>query len=209
MITVQLDPRRFNRWLNAQAQKQVPFAAAKALTNLAKDAQSVIRSDIQRTMTIRRPWALKGIQVKAAQKRDGLGRMQAEVGSKDWFMADQLDDTSSVRKTSKKQFLPYAARRGGKSASIPKGLRPAAVTSSAMASTGGQDGRYFFKKGRGGRSMLYQNLRGKKLRLMYTVGPEQTIRPKMRLSESVRVAVSGKVEREFVKQMQAAIRSAR
>lgn len=211
MIQVQFDPRRFNRWLNTQAQKQVPFATAKSLTNLAKIAQTSLRGDIQRGMTLRRPWTLKGIQVKAAQKRDGLNGMYAEVGSKDWYMADQLDDKSSTRKapSGKKQFLPYAARRGGKAAQIPKGLRPAAITQSAKSGSGGQDGKYFFKKGRGGRSMVYQNLKGGKLRLLYTVGDVQNIKPKIQLSDSVRNAISSKVEREFIRQMQAAIRSAK
>lgn len=211
MISVQVDPRRFNRWLTAQAQKQVPFATAKALTNLAKGAQESLRSDIQRNMTIRRPWALKGIQVKAAQKRDGLNGMYAEVGSKDWYMADQLDDKSSDRKapSGRKQFLPYAARKGGKASMIPKGLRPAAVTQRAKSEGGSEDGKYFFKRGRGGRSMVYQNLKGKKLKLLYTVGDVQTIKPKLSLSESVRRAVAGKAEREFIRQMQAAIRSAK
>lgn len=210
MISVELDPRRFNRWLTAQAQKQVPYAAARALTQLAKDSQSDVRDGMQRSLTIRRPWALKGIHVSAAQKRDGLNGMKAEVGSRDWFMKDQLADGSSVRKApgGKKQFLPKGARRGGKSAMVPKGLRPAAVTKLAKASNGG-DGKYFFKQGTGGRSMVFQNLRGNRLKLIYTVGDKQTVKPKLHLNSVVRATVMRNGPREFVRQMQAAIRSAR
>ena len=209
MIKVSLDPRKFNRWLNNAAQKQVPFATARALTNLAKVGQVALRADINRSMTIRNNWTAKGIQVKAAQKRDGLNNMQAEVGSKDWYMADQLADETSTRQgnSGRKQFLPYAARGKGKGNLIPKRLRPAPVTQSAKAGNGG-DGKFFFRKGRGGRSMVFQNLRGNKLRLMYTVGKSQTVKPKMHLTESVRKSVMPKAEREFIRQMQAAIRSA-
>lgn len=209
LLQVEIDPRRFNRWLNAQAQKQVPFAAARALTITAQRVQSDLREGIQRDMTVRRPWVLKGVQVKAAQKRDGLARMQAEVGSKDWFMADQLADAASGRKAKSggKQFLPKAARRS-KSALISAGLRPGRVTAAAKASDGG-DGKFFFRQGRGGRSLVYQNLRGNRLKLLYTVGPVQTIRPKIQLSGVARMVAARYGEREFIRQMQAAIRSAR
>ena len=206
MISVQLDTREFTRWLSVQMQRQVPYATARALTALAKYAQEDVRAGIRESMTIRRPWVLKGIAVQAAQKRDGLAGMKAEVGSRDWYMSDQLADRPSVResKSGGKQFLPKAARRS-KPANISKAMRPATVTQRALSG----EGKLFFKRGRGGRGILFQKLRGDRLRILYTLGDQQTIRPQLSLRQVVTRTVMQRGEQEFIRQLQAAIKSKR
>lgn len=203
MIQVQINPQRFTRWLTNVAHQQVPFAAARSLTELAKYGQVGLRQRIQEEMHVRRPWVLKGIAVTPAQKRDGLAGMKAEVGSRDWFMSDQLGNKSAVREGKGKQFLPKAARKSP-AANIPARLRPAPVTAEAKSG-----GRFFFKQGRGGRSVLFQKMRGDRLRMIYTVGKQQTVAPKFSLEEEVARMVLRRGEREFIRQMQAAIKSAK
>lgn len=206
MIDVSLDIKPFTRWLNDAAAKHVPFATARTLTELAKAGQRVVRGEIDRQMTVRRPWVKQGIAVRAAQRKDGLDGMSAEVGSRDWYMADQLADASSDRKAKKggKQFLPKGARKS-KASLVPKGLRPAPVTAASKAAKP----KIFFKRGRGGRSMVFQKMRGDKLRLLYTVGDVQTIKPKISLRETVGGIVMRDGEREFIKQLTTALKGKR
>jgi hypothetical protein len=171
---------------------------------IAKDAQAEVRGEIERNMIVRRPWVQRGIQVSAARKGDGLQSMQAEVGSRDWFMADQLGEYAVRRGGNKRQFLPYGVRRSIFQV-IPARFRPGRLTGAAKSN----DGQFFFKRGRGGRSVLYQKMRGDRLRLMYTVGKQQTIKPKASLRDIAEGVARRNGPREFIRQMQAAIKTAR
>jgi hypothetical protein len=57
------------RQLSAVQQRQVPFAAAQALTFTALDVQAQVRRDMRQDFTIRRDWVISGIRVTPATKR--------------------------------------------------------------------------------------------------------------------------------------------
>jgi hypothetical protein len=206
MIRVEIDPRQFTQWLTKQAQQQVPFAAARALTNLAKAGQNDLRQGIQRNMTVRRPRVLQGIQVRAAQKKDGLTNMQAEVGSRDWYMADQLADQASDRKSAgRKQYIPMNGVRPSRSQNVPARLRPKPVYLASQK----PKSPIFFRRSDRNVGLVLQQTRQGGLRLLYVTLNQQRVNPKLRLSETVGASVQRNFDREFIKQMGAAIKSAR
>ncbi|MDO8421117.1 MAG: hypothetical protein Q7S99_03045 [Parvibaculum sp.] len=189
------DLKTFIRGIERTTRDQLPFVMAKTLTDTAKDAQTTLRSDMAGKMTLRSTWAAKGIRITPARKSDGFSHMRAEVGSKDWFMADQLDDASSIRapKTSKYRYIPKAARPN-KASKIPKRLSPGAVL----------NGKYAFvtKSKNGGISVFKRGING--LTLMYQGIKRQKITPKVSLHRSVQQSTRAKVEINFARNWKAA-----
>ena len=72
----------FNRALENHL-KQVRFAAAKALTETAKEIQAEVKAEMQRKFDRPTPFALNSVYVKPATKQD----LRAEVGIKDQLAA--------------------------------------------------------------------------------------------------------------------------
>lgn len=189
------DLKAFARDIERTTRSQLPFVMAKTLTDTAKDGQTGLRDDMAGKMTLRSSWASKGIRIAPARKSDGLKRMQAEVGSKDWFMADQLGEANTIRqpKTSKYRYIPKAARPT-KASKIPKRLRPGAVLS----------GKYAFvtRSKNGGISVFKRTIKG--LTLMYQGIKAQTIKPKVSLRLSVQQSTRAKLVSNFERNWKAA-----
>lgn len=76
------------RFLDDAQRRQLPFATAVALTNLAKDARALVAGGLRDRFTIRSSWVERGIRYKPAEKRD-WPHTSALVYSKDAFMQAQ------------------------------------------------------------------------------------------------------------------------
>lgn len=140
-FAVDLDFLPFRKALMGAAKNQFPFAISKALNATAKGAQGVIQRELPHIFTLRRNWVVKGIQIRAATKRD----LTARVGSVDAFMA----------------IHATGGTKHGKSASVPgPGVRPTFPTlvrrskfPSRLAAKGGRR-RPFFTTLKSGRKVL-------------------------------------------------------
>lgn len=106
MIRVDFNASAAVRVLDNLAQKQAPFAMAKALTMTARDVQTDLRADLGQSFTVRSGWLSKGIVFKGARKSD----LQAEVGSRDGFMALQAHGGDKRARPGKLQGVPIEAR---------------------------------------------------------------------------------------------------
>ncbi|WAP69052.1 hypothetical protein [Jiella pelagia] len=107
-IVLRSNASKVTAGLDKAARKQIPFASALALTMVAKDAQQKVRQSLPSTFTIRNGWVAKGIQVKAANKRQFP--MQAEVGTKDDFMARQSEGGDKTGRNGGSVAVPVGAR---------------------------------------------------------------------------------------------------
>lgn len=201
VITMKINTVEFNRWLNGVARQQIPFATAQALTMTAKDAQRDLKAEAGRTMTLRNAHTARGIRIKRAEKRDGFGAMNAQVGSIDWYVAGQADDASSVRtpQTSRYRYIPVKARPN-QGRRIPKRFTPAALA---------QIGTAFWKHQANGTALVYQRTGKHGLRLMYVAVPRQTIKPKLSLIHVVTMTANRTLRKNFIRSMQKAIKAAR
>jgi hypothetical protein len=108
-VRVISDVERITRALDDAAQKQVPFALARALTWTAKDAQSDVRGELPRRFTLRNNWVSSGIRITPAKK----GAPEALVGSLEPFMARQ--ETGGVKKARDHSRSPCRSRSGATS----------------------------------------------------------------------------------------------
>ncbi|MBQ8465729.1 MAG: hypothetical protein IJ545_06960 [Alphaproteobacteria bacterium] len=106
-------------YMDSVAKEQLPFAASKALTNtsskigedLAKQAAHQFRTLTPFSRTHRtarlggQPSPGSSFATIPAAKSDGLDRMQAILGNQHWGIAQQIDDTSTVRRPNKSKYL--------------------------------------------------------------------------------------------------------
>jgi hypothetical protein len=83
-LSIAVDTREIDRGLR-ELKRQIPYATARALTMLAKDAQAEIRERLGEDFTIRATRVSKGIVAQGATKR----HLVSMVGSVDKYMAQQ------------------------------------------------------------------------------------------------------------------------
>ena len=97
--------------------RNMKFAVAKTLTNLAQEAQAKVRADMPSKFTIRRPWVVNGIRIKTAAR----DRLEAAVYS--------LDSGGRRGFMTRQEFGGIKTPEGGKHIAIPlKAVKPNAKT---------------------------------------------------------------------------------
>lgn len=113
-ISIKLNDSEVKKKLTEIEQKQLPYATARALTKTAQVIGQKLVADVNSNMLIRGKgrWAGKLANAKkdgslspsaafnavAAQKKDGMNRMAAKVGTIGWQMAEQVGERNTLRK---------------------------------------------------------------------------------------------------------------
>lgn len=118
MIEIKTDVVRIVAELDQMAQSQIPFAAAKALTDLASEIQREAREDLAHKFTIRRQWVSGGIKVEKAKKTD-FPNLEAQVGSIDPFMLLQEEGGEKLP-LKNSVAVPIAARKEKSQVTSPR-----------------------------------------------------------------------------------------
>ena len=113
---------RFTRDMDDAARRHVPFAAARALTRTAQDAQGEVKAGLGQRFTLRNNWVVGGIRIKAATKAN----LEATVGSLEPFMERQETGGTRSARDHSRIAVPVKAKRNKRDL-IPKGQRPAAL----------------------------------------------------------------------------------
>lgn len=199
-IDIKLNTREFTRHLTHAARRQVPYATAMALTQTAKDAQDETKRKMTGTMRLKSNWAKSGLRITPARKNDGMWRMFAAVGHRDWYMAQQLGRMTVVRKSKEAeyQYIPRGVKRS-KTGRITKAMTPARLLKKRnvfMVKTGSE------------RAAIYQK-KGQKLILMYSAVKHQTVSPAMSLQDTVAKTAQKTFPRNWVRSMSKAMRTSR
>ncbi|MEO5330368.1 MAG: hypothetical protein H7829_19250 [Magnetococcus sp. THC-1_WYH] len=184
----------------ANAERQILFASALALTNTAKDGRDEARRELPQRFTIRTGWVAKGIQVRAANKAN----LKATVMVLDQFMA--------LQETGGSKTSPF-----GDSLGIPIGAHP---TPTSVTRPGNFPGAMLKRKGyfiapvrKGSSTKGVWRRTGKdrraRMKLMYAFSRQVRIKPRFGFNETVRKVASEQFPKRFAEALEKALATAR
>jgi hypothetical protein len=190
-INVKHDVERIVVGLDDLAQRQIPFATARALTMTARDAQSDLRAEMPKRFTLRTSRVNKGIRITPATK----GNLAAVVGSIDWFMRDQ--ETGGTRKASGHRIAVPKGVRRTKRDLISKALRPTPVRDKP---------RVFLVKAASGAGIMQRQGQGRcPITALYWLKKSVSIKPRFGFKAQVEATVRDRFESNFMISLSQAI----
>lgn len=218
MFEIKLDNKAIHNWLDDIAKRQIPFATAKALTDTAKHVGEDIANKTKETMNAKK-WASSvrtssiggGIKkgsayfVIPANKKDGLGKMKATVGTTGWQLAQQEAGIVSIRKPLKRKYIyipikPFTKLNLAKSSST----KPKKLLKNKMY------GSFFLTSSKGNKFIYERVGKGKwNIKARYKVQEQQPINPKFSFNDEATNIIKSKFSYYFNCAMKNAIKTAK
>lgn len=197
MIDLQINRAAASEWLLRVGRRQVPFAAAKALTKTAQQAQMKVREGLPQRFTIRNSFVEKGIRIKPARKRN----LEAVVYSKDDFMA--LHETGGVKRPRGQHLaLPTDNVKRNQRGIVTRANRPKRQLNKPNVFKGTISGVEGVWKRPGRRS------KGS-LKLLFAFEPSARIQPRFDFKDTVKVVAQSEITQNFARAFDNALRTAR
>lgn len=131
-VSITTNARLLAAVLGDVAGEQIPFASARALTDVAFGTQRQEKSELARAMTLRNRFSQGGVQVNPAEKGD-WPHIYAEVGidERRSYLIDHITGGKRQGGTHGRAILEQEELRS-KSGKVPAGKRPAALIAKAM-----------------------------------------------------------------------------
>jgi hypothetical protein len=175
--------------------KQIIFAAAQSLTEVAKESQTAVIADIQQTFTTRGNWYLPsnkyGIRVKAAKKND----LTAEVKTAaDWLV---LHERGGVKTPQGRNLaVPTENVRRTARQIITRGQRPKNLKRSFVIQTASGP-------------VLFQRRGKRKIVALYDLEPKVKIKKESTVIEPTKLTVQRSFDRIFEKNLARAVQTAK
>lgn len=195
-IKLRIDDRELRALEAGLKRGDARFAMAKTLTQTAKFAEGVVRSDLPDSFTIRTGWAAKGVRIEPATK----ARLQSAVGSKDAFMEAQVEGGTKTEKR-RMMAIPEEAREP-KSAVTPRSKWPGALKKKKA---------YFINTTKKGSNLaLYRRETKDRYPItpIYYFAKSVKIRPRWALREQVAMAARAKFPELLRKNLETEVRRA-
>lgn len=218
MIQIDIDTKQIERIVGAVNSRQLPFAAALALTQTAKDAQASVRASMPAKFTLRRQWIVNGIRIKPANKTT----LEAWVYSKDAFMARQEKGGIKTGKAGGGDFTSSSVAEANKGVRArPAGGRVAIPTDNVLRNKSDiirkSDlpaglGKKAFVMGRGATQVLARRFsKGKRagLQILYVLKASTHIKPRLGLEDITTKVVERRFAMHFNSAFEQAIRTAK
>lgn len=174
------------KYLDRAARKQVPFAAALALTRLAQVGQARTRSTLSSKFKLRSGWVSGGIRVVPAKKSDWPHPFSA-VGSRDQFMV--LQETGGTKRPYRapRVAIPGINQPRGPGGRTPRGQRPRALL---------RKKRYFMQRlvsgAHAGQLALLHRVTGERypVHVVYLFEPKVEIKARFHFRETIEQSAS-------------------
>lgn len=197
-LKVETNAGRVAKQFGSLADKQIPFATARALTWTAQDGQREVRRELPHHFVLRNRFLEQSVGITAATKlkwTSVVGFRTSSNRSTD-FMNLQQD---GGLKTPKRRVIavPVNARRNKKQL-IPKGQKPKAVLKKKNTFIGEPNGRMLG---------IYQRQGHHKLTMLYRLIPAADIKQRLGMDKTVDRVVKQRFERLFNLSLDMALRS--
>lgn len=224
-LDIRTNARSLAHALGDIAGEQIPYATAKALTDVAFMAQRQEKTEMARSMNLRNRFSQSGIQVNPAEKSD-WPVTYAEVGieAKRSYLVDHVTGGKRQGGQHGRAILEQDGMRS-KGGRVPAGKRPAALIAKArrakqqadLARTfGGRKGRdkhlpFLFYSAKWGNEVLAQRTGDDRypLRIIYAFRKGVTIKREFDMPRVAAKAVDAHYYQAFDKQLRKAIASAK
>lgn len=168
-----------SRAVLAFSSKQVPFAAAAALTELAREARDVQKAAMRDRFEVRSKRFLQTVRSVPAEKRD-WPNTHSIVGVLDEWAARHEPGGTFKPKKSRRWAIPGAGVKRTKSGKIRKKKRPRALIEAGKAFE--RDDVILLRVGRG----------RKRLRLAYTLDTKIKLDPALKMRETVEAVAAAR-----------------
>jgi hypothetical protein len=106
-VSVQVNLDDFSKGMSG-FEKDIPYAISRALNFMAKqDAVPDLKGSLNQTFTIRNAWTAKGIRFTPSNKQ----RLEVHVGSRDEYMARQVEGGTKTPHSGTHVAIPLVGRR--------------------------------------------------------------------------------------------------
>lgn len=197
-VYVKADLRGFKREVDAVVRKQIPFAAAVALTRSARDGVEAVRVSLPRQFEIRNKGLLKRWLSTRADKKD-WPRLRAQIGSKDEWWRLQEEGGAKKPTRGKTVVIPTRLVRTSPGARIRKSQYPSQLFAQGKARATPDTFR-----------AVRQRRRRKDPReILYLRRPRVRIRPALEGQKTIGVALRKVYGEHFRRELEQALRSRR
>ncbi len=189
--------------LDALHHRQIPFAAALALTRTAQDSQAEVRKQLPSRFSGSKSglrWIAQGIRVERATKHN----LEATVYSRDWFMFFQEEGGTKRPLTALQMAIPHGPIKSLKGAFRPK---PTEVLSQPRTfvnrawNWGGSTTTEFIGQRIGNERYPFA--------ILYILKPQVDVKPAWGMEDTVRDVVAQKFSGEFQQALGEAVQTAR
>lgn len=174
MFKISLDFDKFRSILTDVADRQVPYAASRALNDVALSIQESERETVKSNFILRRPeWILQGVKIpKFSNKNDNPMSVSVIIdegaGRGDIMSKFEAGGTKTPRGSN--LAIPIMARQSRQQI-IPKDLRPRALNLHPVGRSTRGDKRTFMLPVKGGRFGIFQRTGPGQIRLLYLLKP--------------------------------------
>lgn len=205
MVDISVNTDDVSKWLLFLGRDQIPFAAARALTWTAQDAQKQVQRELPQRFTIRNTFVKRGIRVKPAKKT----KLQSSVFTRsdgkfsiDFMFQQETGGTKRGRSGDIAVPTDIARRKSGKRGIITKRMRQKALN---------RNSNEFFKATMpDGTKGIFKRRSGKRLPLdMYFVLiPSAPVDARFEFESTVKHIGSTRMERNFALSLTDALQSA-
>lgn len=197
--TVRIDTRDFVRQMRGFTQ-QIPFAVSVALNATAKEAVGFVRSNLTGTFVIRSKWVASGVTFNPSSKRN----LSVEIGSRQPYMEAQAVGGKKTPTKGKTVGIPQVGP-GRVRRTIKTPTRPGKFPGALAKKPGIFIASVRFPESPG----VWQRLRSGRLRLLYSLQPSVTVKPRWDLAGQVGQVVRDRFPDNAVRAMERALQTAR
>ncbi len=223
-VSVQVNLDDFSKGMSG-FEKDIPYAISRALNFMAKqDAVPDLKGSLNQTFTIRNAWTAKGIRFTPSNKQ----RLEVHVGSRDEYMARQVEGGTKAPHSGTHVAIPLVGRRRArpqkKSITRPNHW-PQALADGDGDVFVGTAGRKRNKKGKkykalaryftgdgngrvgGGTYAVWRRMPKHRLKMVYAFATEVPVEERWEMEKLVRESVRDNWDRQARNAINAAIRS--
>ena len=228
LMRINITDRSAYKYLMSIADDQLPFAVALMLTNLAKGAQSRIRSRMPGQFHLRNDWETKGVRVDNAKKQDWIQtkRATAAVHHLDTYMVRQEEGGDHTPERSRLLAIPTTEYEDqgirGAGGGILKRYLPSELLHPGTSKSRRRAGRGimsdtlakptpFVMKARSGHILIAirEGADRYPLKFLYSLKDRARVKPRFQFQEQVQQQVDSNIDREFDAAMDIALASRR